>query len=282
MNTYIYSVFNNGIDMTPKDFFARHPVFRAEEFGDFLAAKGRANVRTRDAHLRHYVQTGRLIRVRRPIYASVPYGHEAAKFQVDPYLVASRIAPGATLAYHAALQFRGQAHSVWNTYPVLVDKPIPALSFQDYTIRGVGVPSVFRRKPAPKSSVKTLDHQGLDVKACTLERTLVDCLDRPDLGGDWEEVWKSFAGVPYLRLDAVVEYALALGKAIVAAKTGYFLGQNRGRWDVEDRHLDALKKSAPKNLTYLDLAEKGRSSIVAEWNLEVPLAIQQKSWEEPE
>jgi len=57
-----------------QQFIATHPVFRAEEFGAFLAERESRNTRTRDSLLAHYVKTNRLVRVRRGLYAAVPFG----------------------------------------------------------------------------------------------------------------------------------------------------------------------------------------------------------------
>lgn len=33
----------------------------------------------------------------------------------------------------------------------------------------------------------------MELRVASLERTLVDVLDRPDLAGSWEEVWRSWS-----------------------------------------------------------------------------------------
>lgn len=264
------------------DFFALNPVFRTEQFGDFLNKLGRTNIRTRDAHLRRYTLAGRLLRIKRGYYAVVPRGHQASNYQVDPYLVAGRLVDDAVIAYHAAIQYHGHAYSLWNTYPILLPNKTPDLRFQGYKVRWAAVPASLARKQHLNLEVKTHDREGLPIKVTTLERTLVDCLDRPDLGGDWEEVHHSFGGVSYLNLAHLIDYVAKLEKAVSAARAGYFLEQNRQRWKVDDEHLNALRKLSPKLPTYLNLKAKGRSTTVKGWNLIVPTAIQEKHWEEPQ
>jgi hypothetical protein len=48
----------------------------------------------------------------------------------------------------------------------------------------------------------------MELRVAGLERTLVDVLDRPDLSGSWEEIWRSLESVEFFDLDKVVEYAL--------------------------------------------------------------------------
>ena len=43
------------------------------------------------------------------------------------------------------------------------------------------------------------DYRGQYVAVTSLERTLVDCFDRIDLGGGIEEIWRSLATITYLK-----------------------------------------------------------------------------------
>src|SRR5687768_13629003 len=98
--------------MTPKAFINQYPLFRFEEFRAAHQAGGDRSEQTTGTVLKQYVQSGRLINVRRGLYARVPEGMSADEFQVDPYLVASRLCSDSVIAYHSALQLLGKAHSV--------------------------------------------------------------------------------------------------------------------------------------------------------------------------
>lgn len=54
------------------------------------------------------------MRVRRGLYATVLLGVSPDSVQVDPYLLATKVADDATVSHHAALQFHGRAYSVWS------------------------------------------------------------------------------------------------------------------------------------------------------------------------
>jgi len=60
--------------MRLEHFFNRHPAFTGDELAAFLATEGPRNVRTQDALLLYHVKSGRLVRVRRGLYAVVPPG----------------------------------------------------------------------------------------------------------------------------------------------------------------------------------------------------------------
>lgn len=109
---------------------------------------------------------------------------------------------------------------------------------------------------------------------------MVDLLDRPDLGGGWEEVWRSLESVEYFDLDQAVKYTLLLENATTAAKVGFFLDQHRKALMVEDRHLEPLREHLPERPVYLERSERRSGRLVKAWRLIVPTEILNRSWEE--
>lgn len=265
--------------MRSTDFFSTHPVFTHEEY---LAAHGHGrerSPRTVDSLLGRHVDAGRLVRVRRGLYAAVPTGASADDFQADPFLVASKLADDAVVAYHAALQFRGKTYSVWHRFTVLTATHLRPLVFQGNEFVAVAPPKAVREAPDFGGLVVTEPYASGEVRVTTLERTLVDLLDAPAHGGGWEEVWRSLEMVEFFDLDAVISYALKLGSALTLARVGFFLDQHREQLFVEDKHLAPLRARSPKQPRYFDTTrEAGR--LVKEWNLVVPERVLSRSWEE--
>ena len=72
----------------------------------------------------------------------------------------------------------------------------------------------------------TRERAGMPIRVASIERTMVDALDRPHFSGGWEEVWRSLESVEFFDLDKVVEYALLLDNATTASKVGFFLEQH--------------------------------------------------------
>jgi len=264
--------------MHSSDFFATSPVFTHEEYLTHRAGGNRSR-RTADSLLAHYVAAGKLASVRRGIYAVVPPGMTADTFQVDPYLLATKLAPDAVVAHHSALQFRGKTYSVWHRFTVLTRSHLRPLTFQGNEFVGVQPPRVLRTLPDLGGGVVTESYAGGTVRVTTFERTLVDLLDAPDLGGGWEEVWRSLEMVEYFDLDAVITYTLKLGSALTVARVGFFLEQHREALFVEDHHLKPLRENAPRQPRYWDRKrETGR--LVMPWNLIVPERVLNRTWAE--
>lgn len=262
------------------EFFSKHPVFTVDEFTDFLAEQGSRNPWTRKALLAHHRKQGRILPVRRGLYIAVPLGVTPDRCPVDPYLLAGKMTMDAVLAYHTALEFHGRAYSVYQRFFYLTEKKSLPLSFRSYEFRCVLFPQSLHAKRQERFGVIEGEKAGISIQVTSLERTLVDLLDRPDLGGSWEEIWRSLESIEFFDIDQVVDYVLLLGNATTAAKVGFFLDQHRETLMVEDRHIQTLHDLRPRQPHYLDRSKRKSGRLVAEWNLVVPREVFERAWGE--
>jgi len=262
------------------EFFDAHPVFTHDEFVAFHAAGEGRSPKTRESLLAHHVDSGRLVRVRRGLYAVVPSAADPKRYRPDPYLVAARMTDDAVLAYHTALEVHGRAYSVFEEFQYLTAKATRPVVFRSSRFRPVRFPKALRETGEEMFGVDLAERAGLDVYVTSLERTLVDILDRPDLGGSLEEIWRSLESVEFYYVDQVVEYALLLGNATTIAKAGFFLEEHRERLMVRDTHLDALRARRPKAPHYWERGRGKEGRLVGQWNLVVPGELLERRWQE--
>jgi predicted transcriptional regulator of viral defense system len=261
-------------------FFRTHPVFTVEDFAGFLSSDGTHNVRTQESLLAYHMKVGNIVRVRRGLYASIPPGASPENFSIDPFLLAGRISKDAVLAYHTALEAHGKAYSVYEHFTYLVSRPMPLITFRAHSFKGVRFPKALVRKKAESYDVMKVDRSGMAICITGLERTFVDVLNRPDLSGSWEEIWRSLETVEYFNLDKVAEYALLLENATTAAKVGFFLEQHRESLMVEEAYLKRFQDLRPRRPHYMERSRRKSGRFVSTWNLVVPEEIIQRSWEE--
>jgi predicted transcriptional regulator of viral defense system len=266
--------------MKPTDFFAKHSVFRFEEFRAAHQAAGGRSPETTGSVLKQHVAAGNLLNVRRGLYARVPDAANAATFRVDPYLLASRLSEDAVIAYHSALQLLGKAHSQSQRITYLSGRRAKPFVFQDTEFVAVLVPVSLRKLPDLGGGLREEHRQGLSVRVTGYERTLVDVLDAPEHGGGWEEIWRSLEGIEFVDLDFVVDYALRLASALTVARVGFYLEQHKDELLVEDRHLEALRARAPAQPRYFERRHRKGGKLLPQWNLIVPEHVLTRSWEE--
>lgn len=253
------------------DFFSVHPVFTREEFVQALSVRKPASSLTADSHLQRYLRTARIGRVKRGVFFVAGPGETAARSPVDFLLVASRLAPDAVLGYHTALEAHGYAQSLYERLFFLTESKAKPLTFRGRTFVPVAPPLLLQRKRLSHISTVEVERRGLPCRVTSLERTLVDALDRPDLTGGLEEAWRSLSTIPLLDLAAVLNYVRVRGVATLAAKVGLFLERNQEQFSVPGPVLDELRALRPRQPHYLH--RSGRGKLVSAWNLIVPAQL---------
>jgi len=268
--------------MNVKVFFSNHPVFTYNEFRVHFMKEGERSLRTVDSLLAYHIKAKRLLRVRRGLFVVVPTGIDPGKVPIDPYLVASKMTLDAVLAYHTALEFHGKAYSVHNCFYILTGSVIRKTHLKGWEFEGVKHPMQLRSAGKEEIGVSLVERMGITVRVTNLERTLVDILDRPDLSGGWEEVWRSAEIAEFYDLNKILEYTLALGNATTIGKVGFFLESHREQYFVSDEVLETLRTLRPRAPHYIERQKgKGKSRFIASWNIVVPERLLEKSWEEP-
>jgi predicted transcriptional regulator of viral defense system len=262
-------------------FFYQHPVFTIQEFTEFLRQHGQKNLGTQRALLAYHKQKGHVVSLRRGLFAVVPPLIEPQHLSVDPYLIMGRVAEDATIAYHSALDLHGFAYSIYNNFYFLSGEHVRPFTIHGYSFNCFNYPKRLFESKQTGFGVETLDRQGMLLRVTNIERTLVDVLGKPALGGGWEELWRSLESLVVLNIDQVIEYALLLGNTTTIAKVGFFLEQQQMQLKVSNDQLQRLEAHLPRSKHYLDNTLRLPGKLVKRWQLIVPDAILNKTWEEP-
>jgi predicted transcriptional regulator of viral defense system len=250
--------------MKPRDYFPSNPVFLLDDYTATLRSRSSLAV------LKQHVRDGHLFRIRRGLYAVVPRGRTPRTVVIDPFVLVSKLAPDAVVAYHGALEFHGSAYSQTYRIPFITTTKTKRLVFRGIEFVPVAVPRPLRDLADLGGGIVRKRRGRTTIRVTTLERAVVDVLDAPRYGGGWDEIWRSLELVEYLDVDAVIEYALQLDSPVTGAKVGFFLEQHRERLPVEDRHLDRLRERAPRRPAYVERCKGEKCSMISRWNLIVP------------
>lgn len=259
--------------MRALDFFLSHPVFTREEFARTLGVRSS----TVDSHLGRYLRSRRIGRAKRGVFFAAGPGEVAGESPVDFLLLASRMAPDAVLSHHSALEAHGYAQSVYERFFFLTESKTKPVSFRGRTLVPVSPPRLLRRKGLSFAFTTEVERQRLPCRVTSLERTVVDALDRPDLTGGLEEAWRSLSSVPLLELSLLLDYVRLREQATLAAKVGLFLERHQRQLGVGPQLLDELRELRPRQPRYLDRSARGR--LAPAWNLIVPPALLEGEWE---
>lgn len=251
-------------------FVAQHPVFTLEEFAH---SRGKG-VDTAAAwnHLKYHLRRGRVKKVVRGVFASVPRGRNPQDHQPDPFLVAACVRPEGIFCYHAALELLGAAHTVWNENTVFCERRHPPISLPDSRVRFLVHPTALERQGASAIATRRVDHHGRMLLVTGPERTLVEGLRRPRWVGGLEEHLESTSGFGVLDLTLLERVLTAYGHQFLWAAVGWFLERNRERWFVPDELLARFEARRAGRPQYLLRGDRG-GRFVARWNLIIPRGL---------
>ena len=266
------------------EFFTLNKVFTLKELEHNLSKNQSSFAKNSTLYnlLTYHQKQGHILRIRRGLYYSIPKGMDPAHCPVDLFLVASKMAEDSVIAYGSALDLHGKLHTIQSRVIYLTKKRVMAsFDFRDIKYQAVAIPSALKAAGQETFRVQSIDRLGQPVFVTSLERTLVDVLDRPYLCGSWEEIWLSLESIEYLDMDQVLKYALLLANSTTIAKLGFFLETHREALMIPEHYLEELRKHCPVKPHYMDRNQNQPQKMIAKWNLVVPLSLINRSWEEP-
>ncbi len=206
--------------------------------------------------------------VKRGLYFLIPPGQEPATYQPDPFLIASKLGSNSVLAYHSALALHGAAHSESNR--IFFFTPTITRKFEFGGVEYVPI----QRKAL--WGTETVQRDGGAVKVTDRERTVIDCVDRPDYTGGLEELLKSLELFPSLDLEKFERYLWKVNKSILFSKAGFLLDRMKDQWKVSEGLFAKIEKKCGKGTTYFE-TKKGQGVFVSRWRLIVPKNLESLS-----
>lgn len=256
-----------------RPFFSAHPVFRREEYA--RAVRRDPADKVVSAMLTQHLNAGNIRRVARGVFASVPPHGDPETWTVDRFLAASRLKPDAVIAYHSALELHGCAYTDMPDVQAITGEEPTLFETADFACRFLKRPKGF----VATRDVTTADRLGLDVRITTLERTIVDVFDRPDLAGGAEELVNSLALVERIKPDPLLRQAQGLRNAGAVAALGWWLESAQKRLAIPDAVLARLRTLKPKHPRYVLGAKSGDAKSIPGWNILLPRNLADPSFE---
>jgi len=253
--------------MKTTEFFATHPVFSLDDATMVLAPNG-GRLGTVE-RLKYPLRAGTLKLAARGVYAVVPQGLPADRFQPDPVLVASAVRPDGVFSHHSALELLGTAHSVWHQCTLFVEQRRRPLRLNGTTIRFLEHPGPMRSAASEQLGTLRVERQGRLLRTTGPERTLVEGFRRPALAGGLEELVRSSSGFSTLDLDLLEKVLQGYAIANLWAATGWFLERFQQAFYVPEKVLERMTQHCPRSPHYLERDRRG-GVLAARWNLILP------------
>jgi len=214
-----------------------------------------------------------VLRLRRGLYVIVPIDagvRGSESFIVHDFVMASHLASPYYVGFWSALNHHGLTDQIPRTVFVATTRPRKPLKVLTSTFRFVQL------APARFIGIETAKFDGAEVLISSKEKTLVDCLDHPELAGGVEEVAKAIY-FNHRELDwaKVKRFALKGGSVAVFKRLGHIL-ERCGLLETHCRVLGGvvLTEGYPK----LDKIASAKGKISERWKLRVNVVLDPERW----
>jgi len=220
------------------------------------------------------VKSGKLQKIRKGLYIVLSPLEEPKRHVVDKLLIASKVRKEYYLGFHTALEYYGCASSLYNEayICVKVEDRFNPFQYKRFRFKPVFVKDV-------NLEVEKKRYHGNVVKVSSKERTFIECVDRVQYAGGWEECIKSLEGLGGLNMEKLVNLLLRdYKKDILFRRVGYILELLKKRSQfyehVNDRLLSKIERHITGQPRYLIYGEKG--ILNERWKFYIPRTFHEK------
>jgi predicted transcriptional regulator of viral defense system len=222
--------------------------------------------------LRQLAEQGWVARLQRGLYITVPLeAEDPERWSADPWAIAAAaLAPGYVGGW-TALHHWDLTDQIFSTTVFITSRPVPR---RQRTIGGMHL-ELRHRPESALFGTRRVWREGTPVAVSDRERTLVDCLDDPSLGGGLRHTTEAFAayaqdaGAGWRQL---VEYADRLGNRTVFKRLGYIAETLA----LADRELiEACLRRVSSGTGLLDPASPDTGRTTSRWGLRINTRIEQ-------
>lgn len=229
------------------------------------AAKAAGVDRARAARLlRHLAEQGWVARVQRGLYTTVPLeAEDPATWRADPWVVAAvALGPGYVGGW-TALHHWDLTDQIFATTVFITTRGVPR---RGRTIGGARL-ELRHRPGSALFGTRRVWRDGAAVDVSDRERTIVDCLDDPSLGGGLRhttEALVTYAGERDVNWRRVIDYGDRLGNRTVFKRLGY-IAETLHIGD--DELLEACLERVSAGIGRLDPDRPASGQRISRWGL---------------
>jgi len=251
--------------MDTNTFLQTHPVFSLDE-----ATKALESSRDRiHRRMLYFIKRGKVRRLGRGVFATVPPGTDPTTYQPDRYLTMVALRQDALFSHHSALELLGAAHSEWHICTAYTAKQRVPLELGNNELRFLSLPKHLVRAKQTRLGVQSVRRMNKALSITGPERTLIEGFREPNLVGGIEELLESASGFPLLETGLLCDILELYKEKMLWASVGWFLERYRETFFIDESDLVAMEQNIPKSPRYLLTNQRG-GTLLPRWNLIVP------------
>jgi predicted transcriptional regulator of viral defense system len=206
---------------------------------------------------------GLLMRVREGVYYLIPYEQDSGMFMPNWHLLAAPLVQdNYYIGYYSALQI----HQLI-TQPSLKEQIVTnrRIKPSEMKLKGVKFQFVYHNAKHFFGYKKIWIDNFNKVWCSDLEKTIIDCLYKPDYAGGITEIAKALLmAKDNIKYEVLLKYALQFDAQVVVKRLGYLLELLQ----IETPIIDALQKERSTSIALLDTEAPKNGKILTRWNIQ--------------
>ena len=210
------------------------------------------------------VKRGLLMRLKRGLYYIIPYEQKAETFMPDWHLIAEHLTKGTEhyIGYYSALQIHDLIIQPSLKEQIVVSKQIRPSTLK---IRNTMFQFIYHNENHFFGSKKFWIDSYNKVECSDLEKTIVDCLFKPDYAGGIVEIARAiFMSKDKIKFDKLLEYTQRFKSQAVIKRLGFLLEL----FEIESEITKKLQKIKTNSYVLLDTELPKSGKMISRWNIQ--------------
>ena len=235
--------------------------FETSEAAHVLVNSSRGAVREL---LSGMVKRGLLLRLKKGLYYIIPYEREAESYMPDWHLIAGALAKGVRhyIGYYSALEIHNLITQPSLKQQIVVSKQIKPSKI---IIKGITFQFVYHNENHFFGEKEIWINSFDRVKSSDMEKTIVDCLFKPDYAGGIVEVGKAIhMSQEKLDFQKLLEYTERFKSQAVIKRLGFLLET----LEIKTGIITKLNKRKTDAYVLLDIELPQAGKFISRWSVQ--------------
>lgn len=207
---------------------------------------------------------GLLLRLRKGAYQIIPFEQDSATYLPDWHLAAAGIVKGVDyyIGYYSALQLHNLITQPSLKEQIVVSKQLRPSTL---TLKNVKFQFIYHNPIHFFGAKKTWIDNFHQVPCSDLEKTLVDCLFKPDYAGGIVEVAKALhTAKQQMQFDKMLTYVQRFRSQAVGKRLGFLLEL----LGINTPIIEALQKAKTASYVRLDTELPKSGPMISRWSIQ--------------
>jgi predicted transcriptional regulator of viral defense system len=219
--------------------------------------------------IKRMTDAGLLMRVCEGVYYIIPYEQDAATFMPDWHLLAEPlVGQECYIGYYSALQIHQLITQPSLKEQIVVNRQIKP---SETEIKGVKFQFIYHNDSHFFGYKKTWIDNFNRVLCSDLEKTIIDCLYKPDYAGGIVEIAKAiFMSRTKINYSKLLEYIIKFDSHAVIKRLGYLIELLQ----IETPIIEQLQEMKSASVSLLDTEVPKSGKITSRWNIQQNVDIE--------